>query len=119
MPLKAPTPHGNQDADDLEAESAAEEEIECREDLRKLGAEFSEHPPLADVVVGCLVINPVTLKSLGKAIKLSPEAVLNFTVGRHGHFMQDIAAPSPGEPRYRTHRSTMPRPMSAGRETGH
>ena len=95
MPLKAPTPRGNQDAEDLDAESAAEEEIECREDLRKLGAEFSEHAPLADVAVGCLVTNPVTLKSLGKTIKLSPEAVLSCNMARATvHFMQDIAAPT-------------------------
>jgi hypothetical protein len=80
--------------DDLEAESTREEGIECREDLRKLGAEFSEHAPLADVAVGCLVTNPVTLKSLGKAIKLSPEAVLSCNMARATvHFMQDIAAP--------------------------
>ena len=62
----------------------------------KLGVEFSEHPPLADVAVGCFVVNPVTLKSLGKTIKLSPEAVLNCNMARTtARFMQDVAAPSP------------------------
>jgi len=94
MPLKAPMPRGKQDADDLKAESTTEEEIACREDLHKLGAEFSEHPPLADVAVGCLVVNPVTLKSLGKAIKLSPDAVLNCDMARTTiRFMQDVAVP--------------------------
>ena len=44
----------------------------------------------------CLVANPVTLKSLGKAIKLAPEAVLNCNMARAtARFMQDVAGPAP------------------------
>lgn len=72
-----------------------QEERLCRDDLRKLGVEFEPHEPLADPVAGCFVVNPVTLKSLGKTIKLSPEAVLNCDMARAtARFMQDVAAPA-------------------------
>ena len=72
-----------------------QEERLCRDDLRKLGVDFEPHEPLADPVAGCFVVNPVTLKSLGKTIKLSPEAVLNCDMARAtARFMQDVAAPA-------------------------
>jgi hypothetical protein len=71
-----------------------QEERLCRDDLRELGVDFKPHEPLADAAEGCFVVNPVTLKSLGKTIKLSPEAVLNCDMARATvRFMQDVAAP--------------------------
>jgi hypothetical protein len=71
-----------------------QEERQCRADLRKLGVEFEPHEPLADLAAGCFVANPVTLKSLGKAISLSPEAILNCNMARAtARFMQEVAAP--------------------------
>ena len=102
-PPKVAVPKSDrEDTDDLEAESAAEEERLCREDLRTLGAEFEPHDALADLAIGCLVANPVTLKSLGKTIKLAPEAILNCNMARATvRFMQDVAAPRQGRPRLR------------------
>jgi hypothetical protein len=82
-------------ADDLEAQSAAEDEKLCRDDLKALGVEFDEHEPLADPVAGCFVANPLTLKSLGETIKLAPEAVLNCNMARAtARFMRDVASPA-------------------------
>ena len=68
---------------------------DCRADLRKLGVEFEPHEPLADPAAGCFVANPVTLKSLGKTISLSPEAILNCDMARATvRFMQEVAAPA-------------------------
>jgi hypothetical protein len=90
----APKAEG-EDADDPEAESATEDERLCRDDLGKLGVEFAEHEPLADPAAGCFVANPVTLKSLGKTIKLAPEAILNCDMARAtARFMQDVASPA-------------------------
>jgi hypothetical protein len=71
------------------------EERLCREDLKALGVEFEEHEPLADAAAGCFVANPLTLKSLGRTIKLAPEAVLNCNMARAAaRFMQDVVSPA-------------------------
>jgi hypothetical protein len=95
-PQRAPAPNTESGAaDDLGAESSAEDERLCRDDLGKLGVEFAEHDPLADPAAGCLVANPLTLKSLGKTIKLAPEAILNCDMARAtARFMQDVASPA-------------------------
>ena len=72
-----------------------QEERLCRDDLRTLGVDFERHDALADPAAGCFVANPVTLKSLGKTIKLAPEAVLNCDMARAtARFMQDVASPA-------------------------
>ena len=57
------------DKDDRIAGGETQADRDCRADLGKLGADFAVHPPLLDAVE-CSVVNPVTLKSLGKTIKL-------------------------------------------------
>ena len=72
-----------------------QEEKLCRDDLAALGVDFEPHEPLADLAAGCFVTNPVTLKSLGKTIKLAPEAVLNCHMARAtARFMRDVASPA-------------------------
>ena len=95
-PPKVAVPKSDSDdTDDLEAESAVEDEKLCRDDLRALGVEFGEHEALSDPVAGCFVANPVTLKSLGKTIKLAPEAILNCNMARTtARFMQDVVGPT-------------------------
>ncbi len=61
-------------ADDLERKSAAEAKNYAVTISRALGVDFEPHEALADPAEGCFVANPVTLKSLGKTIKLAPEA---------------------------------------------
>ena len=72
-----------------------QEERLCRDDLRALGVDFVRHDALADPVAGCFVTNPVTLKSLGKTIKLAPEAILSCDMARAtARFMQDVVSPA-------------------------
>ena len=80
--------------DDRIAGGETQADRDCRADLGKLGADFAVHPPLLDAVE-CTVVNPVTLKSLGKTIKLTPAAVINCDMARATvRFMQDVAAPA-------------------------
>ena len=80
--------------DDRLAGGETQADRDCRADLGKLGADFAVHPPLLDAVE-CTVVNPVTLKSLGKTIRLTPAAVLNCDMARATvRFMQDVAAPA-------------------------
>jgi hypothetical protein len=72
-----------------------QEERLCLDDLRALGVDFEPHEPLADPAAGCFVDNPVTLKSLGTAIKLAPEAVLNCNMARStARFVQNVVSPA-------------------------
>src|SRR5690606_2426709 len=49
----------------------------CRARLRDLGVDFEERDRLADPESGCLVAYPLAITSLGPAISLAPEAVMN------------------------------------------
>jgi hypothetical protein len=72
-----------------------QEERLCRDDLLTLGVDFERHDALADPANGCFVTNPVTIRSLGKTIKLVPEAILNCDMARAtARFMQDVVAPA-------------------------
>ncbi|MDW6022370.1 extensin family protein [Mesorhizobium sp. BAC0120] len=65
----------------------------CLDELQKLGVEFSKETPISDPA-GCAIQNPVTLKNLGKAIKLAPPAQLDCPMAlAAARFMQDTAAP--------------------------
>ena len=80
--------------DDRIARGETQADRDCRADLGKLDADFEVHPPLLDAVE-CNVVNPVTLKSLGKTIRLTPAAVMNCEMARATvRFMQDVAAPA-------------------------
>ena len=80
--------------DDRIAGGETQADRDCRADLGKLDADFAVHPPLLDAVE-CIVVNPVTLKSLGKTIRLTPAAVMNCDMARATvRFMQDVAAPA-------------------------
>ncbi|BCH23768.1 hypothetical protein MesoLjLc_34260 [Mesorhizobium sp. L-8-10] len=48
----------------------------CRSRLRARGVEFTEHAPVSDPT-GCSVPHPLTVRSLGPGVELSPAAVLN------------------------------------------
>jgi hypothetical protein len=92
QPKAAPPPPQSTARPDL---LDAQEERLCHDDLHTLGVDFAPHEPLADPAAGCFVPNPVTLKSLGKTIKLAPEAILNCNMARTtARFMQEVVSPA-------------------------
>ena len=65
---------------------------ECLVALRNLDVDFDPEEPLSDPA-GCAIPNPVTLKNLGKNIKLAPEALLDCPMALASvRFMNDVAA---------------------------
>jgi hypothetical protein len=65
----------------------------CLDGLAKLGVDYSVEQPVSDPM-GCAIANPVTLKNLGKTIKLAPEALLDCPMAlAAARFVQDVAAP--------------------------
>jgi hypothetical protein len=71
----------------------AEKRAECIAGLEKLGAEFAREPPISDPS-GCAVQNPVTLRTLGRTIKLTPPALLDCPMALAAvRFINDVAAP--------------------------
>jgi hypothetical protein len=65
---------------------------ECLVELRKLDVDFAAEEPVSDPT-GCSIPNPVTLKNLGKTVKLAPEALLDCPMALASvHFMNDVVA---------------------------
>lgn len=70
------------------------DELACRSRLRALGVDFGERAPLGDPA-GCAVAHPVVVRSLGRDLKVEPEAVLNCaTAEAVARFVADIVAPA-------------------------
>ena len=93
----------SEDADDLEAKVRRRKNSYAATISARSASTSSRHEPLSDPAAGCFVANPVTLKSLGKTIKLAPEAILNCNMARAtARFMQDVAGPAAkARPRFR------------------
>jgi hypothetical protein len=73
------------------------EEIACRQRLHDLGVKFDNHPAEADPS-GCSMPYPVTVKSLGKNIGLTPDAAMNCaTAESAARFAQDVISPAAQE----------------------
>lgn len=72
----------------------ADDELACRSRLRALGVDFGERAPLGDPA-GCALARPVVVRSLGRGMKMEPEAVLNCaTAEAVARFVADIVAPA-------------------------
>ena len=70
-------------------------ELACRERLKALGVEFADHKAERDTDLGCSVPYPLTVKSLGANIGLSPEAILNCAMAEAAaRFAAGIIQPS-------------------------
>lgn len=65
----------------------------CRTRLRTLGVEFTEHQPEKDAA-GCALPWPIAVKSLGKSIGITPDALMNCALAETAaHFAQDVVSP--------------------------
>jgi len=69
-------------------------EIACRQRLHDLGVKFDNHQAEAGPT-GCSMPYPVTVKSLGKDIGLTPDAEMNCaTAETAARFAQDVVSPA-------------------------
>jgi hypothetical protein len=72
---------------------SADEMRECLAQLRQIGADFVTEEAVSDPS-GCSIPNPVTLKNLGKTVKLAPPALLDCPMAVAAvRFMRDVASP--------------------------
>jgi len=85
--------------DPRSAETASDhmppEESACRARLKVLGVDFGEREPEHDPAVGCSLPYPVTVRTLGKAIALAPDAELNCSMAEAAaRFLTDVVDPA-------------------------
>jgi hypothetical protein len=72
---------------------SADEMRACLAELASVGADFVTEEPVSDPS-GCAIPNPVTLKNLGKTVKLAPAALLDCPMAVAAvRFMRDVASP--------------------------
>lgn len=91
---EAPQPNGTADGPRSQTPPVATEELACRSRLRSKGVDFTEHAPISDPA-GCAVAHPLTVRSLGSGIKLTPEAVLNCaTAEAAANLTAEVIAPA-------------------------
>lgn len=70
------------------------EELACRRQLTALGVKFEALTAKSDPA-GCSIPYPLAVKSLGKAIDLEPEAVMNCAMAEaSARFMKDVVSPA-------------------------
>lgn len=71
------------------------EEVACRARLKTLGVEFEERKAESDAKIGCSIPYPVTVKTLGPAIGVVPEAELNCRMAEAAaRFVADTVSPA-------------------------
>ncbi|RWF25846.1 MAG: extensin family protein [Mesorhizobium sp.] len=74
----------------------AEKMSECIGELQALGVDFSRQAPITDPT-GCSVQNPVVLKTFGKGMKVTPDALLDCPMALAAvRFVTEIAGPEAG-----------------------
>lgn len=99
IPQQAPSEPGAQAAAPTPIPSeprpvvTADEMRECLAELGRLGVDFTAEEAVSDPA-GCSIPNPVTLKDLGRGVKLAPAALLDCPMAvAVGRFMQDVVGP--------------------------
>src|SRR5690606_1835822 len=66
----------------------------CLSALRKLGAIFSEQPPIAEPA-GCAIPDPLAVTKLSRSVGISPEAVMTCdAAAQRSRFVTEIASPA-------------------------
>ncbi|CAN7692129.1 extensin family protein [Mesorhizobium amorphae] len=71
-----------------------EEELACRRRLKSLGVDFEEHKAEHDQEIGCSIPYPITLKTLGKSVAITPATELNCAMAEaSARFVADVVQP--------------------------
>ncbi|MGB3537667.1 MAG: extensin family protein [Mesorhizobium sp.] len=71
------------------------QEVACRERLKSLGVEFEERKPVHDEEKGCSIPYPLTVKTLGAKIDVTPEAEMNCQMAEaSARFIADTISPA-------------------------
>jgi hypothetical protein len=70
------------------------DEAACRARLNALGVRFEERPPESSAS-GCALPYPITVKTLGKGVELTPDALMNCNLAEAAaRFAADVIAPA-------------------------
>lgn len=82
-------------SDIVAADKMPVEEMACRDRLKALGAEFQETKARHDDTLGCSLPYPLTLKTLGKSVEITPDVELDCAMAETmSRFVKDIVAPA-------------------------
>ncbi|MHA6686617.1 extensin-like domain-containing protein [Mesorhizobium sp. A556] len=72
-----------------------DEEVACRKRLNALGVEFEDKKAESDPVIGCSIPYPLTVRTLGPAIAIAPEAEMNCQMAEAAaRFMAETVTPA-------------------------
>ncbi len=72
-----PKPQPDPRSDETAAETLPAEETACRARLKVLGVDFEDRKAERDPAIGCSLPYPLAVKTLGAAVTLKPDAVVN------------------------------------------